>query len=34
MTTLTVDLFISADGFGGSDGLPGYFGYSGPDLEA
>ena len=33
-TTLTVDLFISADGFAGSDGLPGYFGYSGPDLEA
>ena len=32
-TTLTVDLFISADGFAGSDGLPGYFGYSGPDLE-
>jgi dihydrofolate reductase len=34
MTTLTVDLFTSADGFAGSDGLPGYFGYSGPDLEA
>jgi dihydrofolate reductase len=33
-TTLTVDLFISTDGFAGSDGLPGYFGYSGPDLEA
>jgi dihydrofolate reductase len=33
-TTLTVDLFISADGFAGSDGLPGYFGYFGPDLEA
>jgi dihydrofolate reductase len=33
MTTLTVDLFISADGFAGSDGLPGYFGYPGPDLE-
>ncbi len=33
-TTLTVDLFISADGFAGSDGLPGYFGYLGPDLEA
>ena len=32
-TTLTVDLFISADGFAGSDGLPGYFGYLGPDLE-
>ena len=33
-TTLSVDLFISADGFAGSDGLPGYFGYLGPDLEA
>lgn len=33
-TTLTIDLFISADGFAGSDGLPGYFGYLGPDLEA
>ncbi len=32
-TTLTVDLFVSVDGFAGSDGLPGYFGYFGPDLE-
>lgn len=24
---------MSADGFAGSDGLPGYFGYFGPDLE-
>jgi dihydrofolate reductase len=32
-TTLTVDLFISVDGFAGSDGLPGYFGYLGPDLQ-
>src|SRR4051794_14639347 len=31
---LTVDLFVSTDGFAGSDGLPGYFGYSGPDLAA
>lgn len=31
-TTLTVDLFLSVDGFAGSDGLPGYFGYFGPDL--
>lgn len=31
-TTLTVDLFISVDGFAGSDGLPGYFGYLGPQL--
>jgi dihydrofolate reductase len=30
---LTVDLFVSLDGFAGSDGLPGYFGYSGPDLR-
>src|SRR4051794_39155477 len=29
---LTVDLFVSMDGFAGSDGLPGYFGYVGPDL--
>jgi dihydrofolate reductase len=32
-TTLTVDLFISVDGFAGSDGLPGYFGYLGADLQ-
>src|SRR3978361_2004378 len=32
-TTLTVDLFVSVDGFAGSDGLPGYFGYLGSDLE-
>jgi dihydrofolate reductase len=32
-TTLTVDLFISVDGFAGSDGLPGYFGYLGGDLQ-
>jgi dihydrofolate reductase len=31
--TLTVDLFVSVDGWAGSDGLPGYFGYLGPDLE-
>lgn len=29
---LTVDLFVSVDGFAGSDGLPGYFGYFGPEL--
>ncbi len=33
-TTLTVDLFVSVDGWAGSDGLPGYFGYFGPDLGA
>jgi dihydrofolate reductase len=32
--TLTIDLFVSADGWAGSDDLPGYFGYLGPDLEA
>src|SRR3954462_11154270 len=30
---LTVDMFVSVDGWAGSDGLPGYFGYSGPELE-
>ncbi|MFZ0216715.1 MAG: dihydrofolate reductase family protein [Candidatus Dormiibacterota bacterium] len=30
---LVVDLFVSVDGWAGSDGLPGYFGYFGPDLE-
>lgn len=29
---LTVDLFVSVDGWAGSDGLPGYFGYFGPQL--
>ena len=32
-STLTIDLFLSVDGWAGSDGLPGYFGYLGPDLE-
>jgi hypothetical protein len=27
---LTVDIFLSVDGWAGSDGLPGYFGYLGP----
>jgi dihydrofolate reductase len=31
--SLTVDLFCSVDGWAGSDGLPGYFGYLGPELE-
>jgi dihydrofolate reductase len=30
---LTVDIFLSVDGWAGSDGLPGYFGYLGPELE-
>ena len=33
-TSLTVDLFLSVDGWAGSDGLPGYFGYLGPELTA
>lgn len=32
-TSLTIDLFLSVDGWAGSDGLPGYFGYPGPELE-
>jgi dihydrofolate reductase len=32
-SVLTVDLFVSVDGWAGSDGLPGYFGYLGPELE-
>jgi dihydrofolate reductase len=32
-SNLTVDLFLSVDGWAGSDGLPGYFGYLGPELE-
>jgi dihydrofolate reductase len=31
-TDLIVDIFLSADGWAGSDGLPGYFGYFGPEL--
>ena len=31
-TSLTVDVFVSVDGWAGSDGLPGYFGYLGPEL--
>jgi dihydrofolate reductase len=30
---LIVGIFISVDGWAGSDGLPGYFGYPGPELE-
>ncbi|MFD1718279.1 dihydrofolate reductase family protein [Georgenia deserti] len=33
MTTLTADLFVSIDGWAGSERSPGYFGYVGPDLE-
>lgn len=31
-SSLTVDIFLSVDGWAGSDGLPGYFGYLGPEL--
>jgi dihydrofolate reductase len=34
MATLTVDLFVSVDGWAGSENSPGFFGYLGPDLEA
>lgn len=30
---VTVDVFVSVDGWAGSENLPGYFGYSGPELE-
>jgi dihydrofolate reductase len=33
MSAVTVDIFVSLDGFAGSVGLPGYFGYLGPELE-
>lgn len=32
MRTLTVDLFVSVDGWAGSENSPGYFGYFGPEL--
>ena len=32
-STLTVDIFVSVDGWAGSNGLPAYFGYGGPELE-
>lgn len=33
MQTLTVDMFVSVDGWAGSENSPGYFGYFGPELE-
>ena len=33
MQTLTVDVFVSVDGWAGSENSPGYFGYFGPELE-
>lgn len=32
-SVVTVDIFLSVDGWAGSEGLPGYFGYLGPELE-
>jgi dihydrofolate reductase len=32
-SSVIVDIFVSADGWAGSDGLPGYFGYLGPELQ-
>jgi len=34
MSTLTVDLFSSVDGFGGGEDWPGYWGKEGPELMA
>ena len=34
MSTLTVDLFSSLDGFGAGEGWPGYYGKEGPELMA
>jgi dihydrofolate reductase len=34
MSTLTIDLFTSLDGFAGADGWPGYYGKEGPELMA
>lgn len=33
MQALTVDMFVSVDGWAGSADSPGYFGYFGPELE-
>ena len=33
MQALTVDVFLSVDGWAGSENSPGYFGYHGPELE-
>src|SRR3954452_22908510 len=34
MSTLTIDLFSSLDGFAAADGWPGYWGKEGPELMA
>ena len=33
-TTLTVDFFMSLDGYGIGDGWPGYWGKEGPEIVA
>jgi dihydrofolate reductase len=33
MQSMTVDIFLSVDGWAGSENSPGYFGYFGTDLE-
>ena len=33
MGTLTVDIFLSVDGWAASESSPGYFGYLGPELD-
>ena len=33
-STVTVDMFVSVDGWAGGEGLPVYFGYLGPELAA
>jgi dihydrofolate reductase len=33
MASVIVDIFLSVDGWAGSDGLPAYFGYLGPELQ-
>jgi len=34
MTELSIDIFVSVDGFAFGTRSPGYFGFDGPDLEA
>jgi hypothetical protein len=33
VSTVTADLFVSADGYARGEHSPGYFGYLGPDLR-
>ncbi len=34
MSTITADLFVSADGYAGGEGVGAYFGFGGPELAA